>query len=270
MTIPTTAAPDYSLGADDAERRRLLAQCERHRPDAEHLLDRIGTGPGLRAVDLGCGPLGVLDVLADRAGPSGHVVGVDRETSYLDMAARTLAERDVHGVRLLEADVTGTGLPDGSFDLAHERLVLVNVPRPADVVAEMVRLVRPGGHVAVQDVDWISWTCVPQHPDWVRLLDAVGAAWSGDVRIGRRLPAMLRTAGLVDVQVDARARVYRPVDPEHRLLTRFARVHRERILALGLLGADLDDCVRRLDDHLSDPDGYTLYATLFQAWGRKP
>ncbi len=270
MTIPTATTGDYSLGVDDVERQRLLAQCDRHRPDAEHLFDRIGLRPGVRAVDLGCGPLGVLDILADRAGPDGHVVGVDRESSYLDMATRTLAERGVQGVHLVEADATGTGLPSGSFDLAHERLLLVNVPQPADVVAEMARLVRPGGQVAVQDVDWISWTCVPEHPDWDRLADAVGAAWSGDVRIGRRLPGMLRAAGLVDVGVEARARVFLPADPEHRLLTRFARIHRERILALGLLGADLDDCVRRLDEHLADPGGYTLYATLFQAWGRKP
>lgn len=174
-------------------------------------------------------------------------------------------------VRLVEADANGTELPAGLFDLAHERLLLVNAPRPADILAEMARLVRSGGVVAAQDVDWISWTCVPEHPDRDRLVDAVAAAWSGDVRIGRRLPELLRAAGLVDVEVDAHTRVYRPGDPEHRLLARCAEIQRERILALGLLGADeLDRCVRRLDEHLADPDGYTLYATLFQAWGRVP
>lgn len=52
-TSPTSGAPDYSLGVDDTERQRLLAQCARHRPEAEHLIDRIGVGPGWRTVDVG-------------------------------------------------------------------------------------------------------------------------------------------------------------------------------------------------------------------------
>lgn len=280
-TAPIAAPPDYSLGADEAERRRLIAQCERFRPEAERLFDRIGVGPGWRALDMGCGPLGVLDVLAGRVtessgvaplvGCTGRVVGVDREPTFLSMADHTLRERGVGRVGLVEADATHTGLPTASFDLVHERLLLVNVPSPPDVVTEMARLARPGGYVAAQDVDWISWTCIPQHPDWDRLTTVAAAAWSGDVRTGRRLPALLRAAGLVDVEVDAHARVFRPGDPEHRLLLRFAEIHREAILTTGALPpVELDGCLRRLGAHLDDPDSFTLYATLVQAWGRKP
>jgi SAM-dependent methyltransferase len=262
---------DYSLGADDSERARLLAQCAMHRGEAESLLDRIGLGAGGHALDLGCGPLGVLDLLADRVGPTGRVVGVDREQRFLAMAVRSLRERGIDRVELVDADATDTGLPGGTFDLVHERLVLVNVPRPEAVIAEMVRLTRPGGWVAVQDVDWLTWTCVPAHPDWARLTAAVGAAWSGDVHLGRSLPALLRTAGLLDVQLQAHIRVHRPGEPYHRLLLRFAEIHRERILEGGALSAaELDGCVERLGAHLDHPDTFTLYATFFQAWGRHP
>jgi SAM-dependent methyltransferase len=262
---------DYSLGVDDAERARLIAQCALHRAEAEALLDRVGVHAGEHVLDLGCGPLGVLDLLADRVGPHGRVVGIDREARYLAMAARSLRERDLDRVELVGADAGGTGLPDGCFDVVHERLLLVNVPRPADVVAEMVRLTRPGGRVAVQDVDWISWTCEPAHPDWPRLTAAAAEAWSGDVHIGRRLPALLRDAGLVDVGVQAHIRVFRPGDPYHRLLLRFAEIHRERIVECGALtAAELDGCVERLGAHLDAPGTVTLYATLFQAWGRRP
>lgn len=96
---------DSPLGTGDAERRRLIAQCEIHRPEAEQLMDRIGVGPGWQALDLGCGPLGVLDILAARVGAAGRVVGVD-------------------GAELVAADAAGTGLPTGSFDLVHERRAL--------------------------------------------------------------------------------------------------------------------------------------------------
>ena len=257
---------DYSLGVDDAERARLLAQCALHAAEAALLLDRTGVGPGAHVLDLGCGPLGVLDLLAERVGDHGRVVGVDREERYLAMARSELDARGLAGVELAAGDATGTGLPAASFDLVHERLLLNNVPDPGAVVAEMVRLARPGGCVALQDVDWLTWTCLPEHPDWDRLARAVASAWSGDVHLGRRAPALLAAAGLVDVQVVAHLRVFRPGEPYHRLLLRFAELHRER---LGDPGA-LNDAVSRLDAHLSAPGTVTLYATLFQTWGRRP
>jgi SAM-dependent methyltransferase len=266
MTVTT-----YSLGVDEPERTRLLAQCALHRDEAERLLERLPLRAGAHALDLGCGPLGVLDLLAERVGPSGRVVGVDRDPGFLTMADRSLAERGLSHIGLVEADAAGTGLPTASFDLVHERLLCVNVPRPGEVVAEMARLARPGGWVALQDVDWISWTCVPAHPDWSLLAATAARVWSGDVRIGRALPGLLRDAGLVDVEVDAHIRVFRPGEPYHRLLLRFVAIHRDRILACGALSAvELDEAVHRLGEHLDRPDTYTLYATLVQAWGRRP
>jgi SAM-dependent methyltransferase len=89
---------DYSLGVDEAERARLVAQCEIHRGEAARLIDRIGVGAGWRALDLGCGPLGVLDILADRVGPAGRVTGADREPMFLAMATRSMRERGLDAV----------------------------------------------------------------------------------------------------------------------------------------------------------------------------
>ena len=270
-TARTRDRTDYSLGVDDAERARLLAQCALHRAEAASLLDRIGLHPGDRALDLGCGPLGVLDLLAERVGRTGRVTGLDREERYLAIARQELDARGFDEVELVAGDATATGLPSASFDLVLERLVLNNVPRPGDVVAEMVRLTRPGGHVAVQDVDWLTWTCLPEHPDWDLLRTATAAVWSGDVHLGRRLPLLLRAAGLVDVELVPHLRVFRPGEPYHRLLVRFVALHRARLLEQGTLGAEqLDAAVARLDDHLSDPSTAVLYATFFHAWGRKP
>jgi len=66
-------------------------------------------------------------------------------------------------------------------------------------------------------------------------------------------------------------RVFRPGEPYHRLLMRFVDLHRGRILdGSGITSGQLDAAVARLDRHLADPGTVTLYATLFQAWGRKP
>jgi ubiquinone/menaquinone biosynthesis C-methylase UbiE len=143
------SAHQYILGADDIERTRLLAQCEIHRPEGERLLERLEISSGQRVLDVGCGPLGVLDLLSARVGPTSEVVGLDNEPHMIEFAEHTITERGLTNVKLLQRDAVATGLPADYFDLAHERLVLINVPAPQDVVTEMICVVRPGGWVAV-------------------------------------------------------------------------------------------------------------------------
>lgn len=257
----------------DGERARLLEQCELYRMEAELLFDRIGVDSGWQALDLGCGPPGVLDILAERVGTAGAVVGLeglDRKRGMLEFDdASSPAGQHLSSVELVPGEATATGLPTGSFDLVHERLMLVDVAHPEDVVAEMVRLTRPGGYVALQDMDVISWTCEPPHPAWDVLRVALAAGWAGDPRIGRRLPALLRAAGLVDVEVDVHVGLSRPGEPAHTMLQRFVATHRHRILATGTLSAcELDACLRDVEEHLARPDTLVLGWTLFQSWGR--
>ncbi len=270
----TTTTPTYLLGADTSERQRMLMQGEMFRPEAQRLLDRCELPPGGRAIDVGCGPLGVMDLLADRVGPTGTVVGLDAEPRMLDLAAQTVAERGLANVELLTADAAATGLPRDSFDLAHTRLVLMNVPDADAVLDEMVALVRPGGTVAVQDVDWVSRICEPPHPAWDRIKSLVDQLWRTngmDVRLGRRLPGMLRRRGLTDLGVDAVARVFQEGDAYRLLLADRAELCRPALLEHGLIAAaELDDLIGELREHLSRPDTIVLHATLFQAWGRKP
>ena len=65
------------------------------------------------------------------------------------MAAEFVSAHGLSGVPIVTADARRTGLRSGSFDLVHARTLLINVPEPAVVVAEMVRLAKPGGRVAV-------------------------------------------------------------------------------------------------------------------------
>ncbi|HEU4403694.1 MAG TPA: methyltransferase domain-containing protein [Polyangiaceae bacterium] len=262
----------YLLGADEAERQRLLVQGEIHRAEAEWLLDQCGPGPGGCAVDVGCGPLGVLDLLCERVGPAGRVVGLDRDERMLAMAAASVAERGLGNVALARGDATSSGLERGSFDLAHARLLLVNVPDPQGVLREMAALVRPGGAVAAQEVDWVSWVCEPPHPAWDRLREAVAAVWRAngcDVYLGRRLPALLRRAGLVEVGVRANARVFRRGDAYQTLLLSFVERVRGPLLERGLLREpEIDELAAELGAHLDDEETIVLYKIFVQAWGR--
>jgi SAM-dependent methyltransferase len=218
--MPSEAA--YVWGTDLTEQQRLLQQIELYIPEASWLLDRLEIKPGSRAIDLGCGPLGILDLLSQRVGPRGEVVGMEWESRFVEMAKGLLAQRKLENVRVMVGDATATGLAEHSFQLVHERLLLIVVPDPLKVISEMVRLAEPGGIVAVEDVDVGSWTCEPPHPAWTRLFAAFEAVYARDgknLRVGRRLPGLLRAAGLDEIGCEVHARLNGPGDfHQHQLL----------------------------------------------------
>src|SRR5690349_14467910 len=211
VDLRTPGMPDYVLGASNPERQRLLMQCELFKPEARFLLDQIGVDRNWWTIDVGCGPLGILDLLAESTGPGAEVIGLERDPNMLEFGHELLAERGLDSVRLIQGDAHETGLPSASFDLAHSRLLLVNVPNPMGVVGEMVRITRPGGWVALEEVDWVSWVCEPMHPAWMRLLNINAEIWGKrgmDVNVGRKLPRLLTHAGLTDVQCKVHTPVY--------------------------------------------------------------
>ncbi len=159
------AAPDpnavYTLGSSHGESARLQRQADEFAADSAALLDRVGLRPGQSAIDLGCGPRGIIDLLAERVAPGGRVTGLDADPAHTAMAAEFAAARGLSGVETRTGDARHTGLPSGSFDLVHARTLLINVPEPAELVAEMVRLARPGGQVAALEPDCEYWMCYP-------------------------------------------------------------------------------------------------------------
>jgi len=138
----------YALGSNPAESARLQRQSDELRPYSAELLDRVDLGPGRSAIDLGCGPSGIIQLLSERVSPGGRVVGVDADPVHVTMARQFADERGLRNVEVVEADARHTGLPSVSFDLVHSRTLLVTIPEPAMVVAEMVRLAKPGGWIA--------------------------------------------------------------------------------------------------------------------------
>jgi SAM-dependent methyltransferase len=265
----------YVLGSSDTERQRLVRQAKIFAAEASWLLDQAGIKPGWRVVDVGCGPVGIMDQLCDRVGPVGETVGVDNEARMIAMARSVAAELHLTNLALVEAEATDTGLEQASFDFAHARLLLVNVPAPERVVAELAALVRPGGVVALQELDWGSWVCQPPHPAWDRLRDALRdfrARRGLDVYMGRRLPGLLRGAGLAEVRFQTVCPAYIDgVGDNHKLLVTFARLHGAELVADGLVSADeLASLIAELEAHLADPATITIYCLFCQAWARKP
>ena len=138
--------PDqYVLGYRRAEQERLQQQAQQLAHDSRWLFHTIGVAAGARVVEIGCGPHGCLELLAERVGPTGRVVGIERNQDAVDLARQLIDDRTLTNVEVFCRDPRSTELPRAAFDLVTARLVLVNVPEPHQILAEAVALVRPGG-----------------------------------------------------------------------------------------------------------------------------
>jgi len=271
------AAEVYALGADTDETARLRRQSEELQPEARALLGRLrefGLRPGQSAIDLGCGPRGVLDLLAETVGPDGRVVGLDADPAHVAAARQYAFSHGLANVEVVADDARHTGLPAESFDLVHTRTLLVTIPEPAEVVAEMVRLARPGGLVASEEADAEFSICYPPLPEWDRLWSLFRVSFpraGADLRLGRRLTELFREAGLTDVGATVHASCYPAGHSRRTVIPDLVRSLHPVILSLGLAGerelADVDAAVRA---HLADPRTLIMPHLLVTAWGRKP
>src|SRR5262249_6629552 len=83
---------------------------EPSQPHARWMLDRISIKSGFRAVDFGCGPIGIMNLLSERVGSDGVVIGIERETRYAAMAHVELSEPNLRIVRVIDGNELKTGL----------------------------------------------------------------------------------------------------------------------------------------------------------------
>lgn len=161
--------------------------------------------PGMRLLDIGCGPGSITVDLAATVAP-GEVVGIDNVAAVLDEGRALAAERGVTNVTFREASVYALPEDDpgqpGGFDVVHAHQVLQHLAEPATALAEALRVLRPGGMLAVRDADYGTMVHAPHDPRldrWRDLYHQVAAANRGEADAGRYLYGWVRSAGFTDV-----------------------------------------------------------------------
>jgi SAM-dependent methyltransferase len=161
--------------------------------------------PGMSLLDVGCGPGTITCDLARLVSP-GPVLAIDASSEVIDEARRTATRTGTTNVEFAVGDVFALEVPDGSFDVVHAHQVLQHLGDPLGALAEMRRVCRPGGKVAVRDGDYPGFRTFPEDPELARAFAAYGevtrvngATWDA----GRRLLSWANHVGFADIRPSA-------------------------------------------------------------------
>jgi ubiquinone/menaquinone biosynthesis C-methylase UbiE len=268
------AAKAYPIQTSSAEFDRLTMQSDLFRDDAAIMLDRLGVAPGWRCLDLCCGIGGITDVLSDKVGPGGAVIGADLDADKLAYARDWAAANALDNVSFAQADAFATGFDDASFDLVHCRFALSVIANGLGILDHMLSLVRPGGIVFLEEVNVRTMDCVPGNADWDQALALVNdtfTAIGADTYLGPKLYGTLLAKGLEDLSVRPCLYALTPDDPMTLHLPDTLAAMQDSIVSLGMMAADdIAALGERVHAHVLAPGTLTISYSMFQVAGRLP
>jgi SAM-dependent methyltransferase len=269
------SAADYALGYTDAEQERLIRQAALIAPYTERLFREAGIGVGHRVLDLGSGMGDVAMLVAGLVGPSGEVMGIERDAASIERAQARVAAAGLRNVSFLNTDVNKIAI-DRPFDAAVGRFILMFLPDPVSVLQSVVRLVRPGGVLAFHEPSWIPllalgdrlplWSCV------LRSIHVTLLRSGANPEMGLALYSIFQEVGLpapkmhLEIPLGSDIDFLRVISELVCSLRPLAEQHNVSLEELG----NLDTLPDRICAEVAAANTVVSIVPLLGAWSRKP
>jgi ubiquinone/menaquinone biosynthesis C-methylase UbiE len=268
-------ASRYALGNSDAEHERLIQQAALLVPYTERFFRSAGIGQGQRVLDIGSGVGDVAMLAAKLVGPSGEVVGVERDPRSIARARARVAEAGLHNVAFTQSDVSQ--VPHSKpFDVVVGRFILMFLPDPLAVLRSLSQLVRPGGAVAFHELSWAPFLLLAAPlPLWSACASVVHETFrrsGANTEMGLALYQIFQEAGLPAPTVSLEMPVGNDPGFARWLPEVFASLLpqiRKFNVALEPLG-DLSTLPERLQAEVAASKRVVTWMALVGAWSRKP
>jgi ubiquinone/menaquinone biosynthesis C-methylase UbiE len=239
-------------------------------------IEALDVRPGQTVVDIGCGPGTDLGRLATAVGATGTVIGIDRDPTMLAEARRRIVPSQESAtaveprkgareptVEVREGDIHDLPLGSGSVDRARVDRLLQHVRSPAEALAEVRRVLRPGGLFAMAEPDWDTLAVADPDLAYSRGFARFVAGQVRNPTIGRELPRLAADAGFRIRDVQPIPVLFRDFEPADRILG--LRRNSERAVAAGALSTR--DAAAWLARQERGPmiAGFTFYLTVAEA-----
>jgi len=269
----------YALGHAADELDRIINVARFFGDLTEHVLHLAGLAPGMRVLDVGCGPGDVVFLAARLVGPQGTVIGVDTSPEAIELARKRAAAVGLTNVHFVTQDLSDAELVlDEPVDALIGRLVLQYFADPALVLRRLARLASPGGLVAFQESDMkdgvYSEPVCPVYETVIQRIAQTFTRSGADPRTGQRLAQIFQEAGLSAPQMILHSRVERgPDSPIYHLMAQTSRVMLPLMQRTGVATAE-EVGVETLAERVRT-EAVALGATLVTppwigAWTRTP
>lgn len=195
---------EYVLNHGRNETERLILQSSIAKPVTTRLLLSAGIKPGMRVLDLGCGPGDVTLLAAELVGQHGTVTGIDRERSIIPLAQARAEQIGLHNITFMHHSLD-TLTDERGFDMVIGRYVIVHQSDPVNFLRQSSRLLRPKGVLAFHEIDTTRQAfCFPSLPLFSILSNHIVSAVTiglADKDIAHRLGNLFDEAGLPFPQI---------------------------------------------------------------------
>lgn len=268
-------AQTYALGHSDRELDRLARQARLIDPITRRFFREAGIVPGMRVLDVGCGPGDVAFLAADLVGDTGQVLGVDRAPAAVVTARRRAEVLSLRNVSFREGDPADMTF-EQPFDAVVGRYVLVFQPDPATMLQKLVAHVRRGGVVVFHEPDFDSERSFPPVPTYDRCCRWVVEALrlsGADPRMGIKLHGTFVAAGLPAPSMGLESLIgggANSSDPVH-FKTDLARSLVPEMERLGIATArevDVQTLAERMLDEIIGSNSVIVGRSEIGAWSR--
>jgi 2-polyprenyl-3-methyl-5-hydroxy-6-metoxy-1,4-benzoquinol methylase len=256
-------------GIEGRERLRVLSRVMQ--PTTLSLFNRVNVGRGMVCLDVGCGGGDVTFNLAQMVGSEGRVVGIDIDETKLQLARQEAEGQKLSNVEFQLSDIRETrGEPE--FDLVYARFLLTHLSDPKDALTKMRQLLKLGGLVVVEDIDFTGYFCYPDFPAFRRYVELYTEAVrrkGGDANIGARLPLLFLDAGFSQVEMN----VVQPmgISGEVKLINPITMENiAESVITLELTSQDeVKSIIAEIHEFADNPRTVAGLPRVVQAWGYK-
>ena len=266
--------PDYTIMGYSEEMIQSLMR-RNAETNAAHLLSHLE--PGMRVLDVGCGPGNITVGLAEAVG-HGIVYGIDKEQSQVELAQAVAATLQQENAVFRVGDATSLPFEDGFFDVAHCHDVLMHIPGTQAVLAEVMRVLKPGGVIGCREM--ITSSCFT-YPDY----GVIGKAWEmfgdliatddGPPQIGKDLKTQLIRAGFTNPRVTGSFDIYstpEEIDFIYGVASQWflSQDMTETALNYGASTVELAEAIRVAYQQWRDDPGAMCALAYGEAVARKP
>ncbi|MFL5735568.1 MAG: methyltransferase domain-containing protein [Chloroflexia bacterium] len=271
-TTPYKASEMNESIDKEIERLRLQTLCGWEK--GARNLTWLGLRDGMSILELGSGPGFVTELLLELC-PNSHITCVEIDPDLALPAGHYLRSRGLEGrYTIVQGDLMRMDLPGDTFDFAYARLVFQHLRDPRGALAEIRRVLKPGGKLVVDDIDiGLGEIVEPANPE----ADAIEAKLhegrserGGDPRIGRKLWRLMAASGyenmdLEGVPVHSDSTDYQAIFPDEWDPGGF-----KPALELGVITeADVETLRKGHIAFQASPDKYALFVNLMVS-GQKP